>query len=376
MIWLDIIDPKYVLFFKEFLPHLGRIDRLLITTRKSEGYDECARLIELFGLKNYADVYEIGGYGGSDKLGKLQARLKRQMGFLELFSSLGQPRLFITGASVEGVQCAYGLGIPVVHFADTPVADERVSLEKLTILSRLTLPLSRLIFRPFVVPEPCYTALGLESSQVIAYDFIDVVLWLKDIGSMKPHGALRADFCSKYGLDSSLPIVLVREEEYKAHYVKQKLGVIYECIAPLAREYNVLLMPRYGAQELEACVNALDSELRARVKIMAEKLEPRAFYPFVDVLVGGGGTMNLEACYLGLPVVSTRSLLLFHDRFLLEHNLMRHATNADEVLELVRLGLKGSFGGGRELQNTLFAPHGIDLEPILTRIEQLYSSVK
>ena len=212
MIWLDIIDPKYVMFFKSLIPQLKMYDEVIITTRKSSGYDECARLLELFNIQ----AYEIGGYGGESKLGKFESRLQRQQGFLNLFKKLDTlPRLFITGASVDGVQCAFGLGIPVVHFADTPVADSVFSTQNLTILSRLTLPLSQLVFRPFIVPEICYTVLGLSPSQVLPYDFIDVALWLQDV-SQAEH-AQKVAFMREYGLDENLPIILVREEEYEAH---------------------------------------------------------------------------------------------------------------------------------------------------------------
>ncbi|TLD90948.1 DUF354 domain-containing protein [Helicobacter sp. MIT 03-1614] len=364
MIWLDIIDPKYVLFFKSLIPQLEALDSVIVTTRKSKDYDECARLLELFNIESYA----IGGYGGVSKLGKFEARLNRQKGFLKLFNKLGEiPSIFITGASVDGVQCAFGLGIPVVHFADTPVAGEHFCLKDLTILSRLTLPLSTLVFHPFVVPQICYTSLGLQPSQVISYNFIDVAVWLQDVPlSFSPNCKQKADFCSHLGLYENLPIILVREEEYKAHYVKQKLPIIYQSIAHLAQsgKANILIMPRYGEQELESLFGK-----EKYVKILTQKFEPKAFYPFIDVLLGGGGTMNLEACYLGIPVISTRSLLLFHDRFLLEHKLMRHAKSVEEVMKFLDEILCSL--SPKSKRDDLFAPNGADFSTILPHIKSL-----
>ncbi|WP_295700347.1 DUF354 domain-containing protein [uncultured Helicobacter sp.] len=358
MIWLDIIDPKYVMFFKSLIPQLQSFDEVIITTRKSEGYDECARLLGLFNIQATA----IGGYGGESKLGKFESRLERQKGFLTLFEKLGKiPRLFITGASVDGVQCAFGLGIPIVHFADTPIADEVFSKEKLTLLSRLTIPLSTLVFRPFIVPEICYTSVGLLPSQVISYDFIDVVLWLQDMPSYERDSKQRGAFVREYGLDSKLPIILVREEEYKAHYVKQKLPIIYESIPLLSDMANVLIMPRYESDSLESAFSTYKN-----VKILRNKLEPKAFYPFIDVLVGGGGTMNLEACYLGIPVISTRSLLLFHDRFLLDLGLMSHAKSALEVSKLAQKWLTHT--PLPKKCDDVFAPNGADFSTILPHI--------
>lgn len=371
MIWLDIIDPKYVLFFKSLIPQLQALDSVLITTRQSEGYDECLRLLGLFGVEHYC----VGGYGGASRLGKFESRLNRQKGFLELFEKLGEvPRLLIVGASVDGVQCAYGLGIPIVHFADTPVAGQRFSLESLTILARLTLPLSSLVFRPFVVPEICYTSLGLHPHQVIAYDFIDVALWLGHVGAHCGVGSVeRGAFCQRFGLDPALPIVLVREEEYKAHYVKEQLAVIYESVRALVQSMrvNVLCMPRYGKERLESLIAQLPSEARARARVLDSVLMPEEFFPYIDVLLGGGGTMNLEACYLGIPVVSTRSLLLFHDRFVIDHGLMKHAKSADEVLMYIAQALSGA---SYTRADSLFAPNGADFSPILAQIAALLES--
>lgn len=374
MIWLDIIDPKYVLFFKPILPKLKALDSVIVTTRESKDYDECIRLLELFKIEHHC----IGGYGGASKLGKFESRLNRQKGFLELFARLNEiPKLFITGASVDGVQCAYGLGIPVVHFADTPVANEKFSLESITILSRLTLPLSHLVFHPFVVPEICYTSLGLSPAQVVEYDFIDVALWLDSIPlHYEIESPQRRAFCESLGLDSALPIILVREEEYKAHYVKHKLPIIYESFELLARRLkaNVLCMPRYGKDELESCLSQLPQDSKSRFKILHHKLEPKDFYPFVDVLLGGGGTMNLEACYLGIPVISTRSLLLFHDRFLLDNALMKHAKSATEAVEcIIEILSKPHL---YERQDSLFAKNGVDIELFISHIKALVESPK
>lgn len=326
MIWLDITDPKYVLFFKEMIPLLKTLDSLIITTRQSEGYSECLKLLEVFKIEHYP----IGGYGGSDKLGKLQARLHRQNGFLELFNALGEmPKLFITGASVEGVQTAYGLGIPVVNFADTPIAADTFSLDKITILSRLTLPLSTLIFRPFVVPQECYSALGIPAQNIIAYDFIDIALWLKDLTPA-------TDFRIALEIDTSKPTILVREEEYKAHYVKQKLPIIYQSLHTLSQlDVELVVMPRYESNHLKEEFGAISN-----IHILEQKLQPNEFYPYIDLLIGGGGTMNLESTYLGIPTISTRSLFLFHDKVLLEQGLMHHAKSVEEVLHLTHQALQ------------------------------------
>lgn len=357
MIWLDITDPKYVLFFKEIIPLLEKIDKVLITTRGNEGYSETHRLLELFQIKAHC----IGGYGGASKLGKLQARLQRQNEFVSLFERLRKtPRVFITGASVEGVQTAYGLGIPVVNFADTPIAGHTFSLQALTVLSRLTLPLSSLVFRPFVVPSECYEALGVPKENIIAYEFIDVALWLRNLKSGK-------DFREMLGLDTSKPTILVREEEYKAHYVKEKLPIIYESIHLLSSslDVNLVIMPRYESEGLIKEFGGIKN-----VYILEQKLEPNEFYPYIDLLIGGGGTMNLESCYLGIPTISTRSLFLFHDIYLLQNSLMHHAKTPQEVLSFARNALSNPC---KSTPNThLFEKQKAGFEEIVNLIQQRF----
>lgn len=360
MIWIDITDPKYALFFHAFLPKLLTLDNVLITTRKSEGYEECANILEMLKIDsakptpestaqntlesatpksessaestNHANTIQIhcvGGYGGGSLEGKLRARMQRQEAFLTLFARLNiKPRVFLTGASVEGAQCAYGLGIPVIHFSDTPLAGHRFSARDITLLSRLTLPLSSLVFHPFVIPSSVYDAFGLDMRDVYAYDFIDIALWLVD--SAPESSAPKLDSAqTKPPKSPQKPLIIAREEEYKAHYVKQKLSLWYESVHALARQdmAQILIIPRYEREYLHREFGAY-----ACVEILEEPLPPLELYARADMMLGGGGTMNLEACFLGIPTISTRSLLLFHDMFLIENGLMTHAKTLDEVL--------------------------------------------
>lgn len=357
MIWLDITDPKYVLFFRALLPYLRTLDEILITTRASSDYDECVQLLKLFRIAHHC----IGGYGGATKEGKFRARLHRQEEFLKFFGTK-LPTLLITGASADAVHFAFGVGIPIVHFSDTPIAGHTCDSHLLTKLARLTLPLSDLIFYPFVLPQKCFKLLGMGDDNIISYPFIDVALWLDDL----PKGK---DFRQTLCIPTNRPTILVREEEYKAHYVSKKLPIIYESIKLLAHnlDTNIIIMPRYGSKELEQ-----EFGKYANVWITNEKFAPEDFYPFIDVLVGGGGTMNLESCYLGIPTISTRSLLLFHDKYLLKHRLMSHAKSATQVLKLVQEALTNKTQKIR--QDALFfrTNKATALQDIITTIKQRF----
>lgn len=358
MIWIDIATPKYAVFFSTLFKALQRIDEnILVTTRKSEGYTEVQQLLD----RLHIDHYVTGNYGGKTVEEKFAARLQRQQEFVNLFKDKGLPDFFICGSSVEGIQTAFGLGIPVVHFADTPIRADTFSYDEMTILAKLTIPLSTLILKPFVVPDECYTTLGVKPERVVTYPFIDVSLWTQHMVADP-----QKDFRLRLGLDTTRPTILVREEEYKAHYVNEYCQTIYESLPLLAKSFNanLILMPRYGHVELQ-------KKYGDYVMILEEKLLPDEFYPFIDLLIGGGGTMNLEAASLGIPVISTRSLKLFHDTYLLQQGMMFWAACADDVLHLTQKLLGTKTIGLNSMVSS------VDLiEEVVQPIEQWYLQYK
>ncbi len=350
MLWIDIATPKYALFFSKMIPALKKLDaHILVTTRHSNSYDEVTKILELLQL----DHIVLGNYGGASVKEKFNARLKRQSEFVDIFEANGYPDALICGSSVEGVQTAFGLGIPVIHFADTPIKGHAFAYEDITILSRLTIPLSSLIFHPFVIPGEVYTKMGVAPENVISHGFIDVCLWMDDIEKKEEN-----DFRVRYGLDTSKPTVLIREEEYKAHYVKEQLPIIYDAVRLLSEQMdaNIVIMPRYES-------GYLTEQFSDIALILEEKLAPEAFYPFIDLLIGGGGTMNLEASYYGIPVISTRSLHLYHDRYLIENGLMYWSDDTEEVVRLAQEHI-----GEKRDNSRYFCPEKCDFAQIIDRI--------
>jgi len=353
MLWIDIATPKYALFFSKMIPELEKKGfEVLTTTRFSKGYDEVKKVLDFLKI----DFYILGEYGGQTIKEKFNARLKRQSEFVDIFEQKGYPQALICGSSVEGVQTAFGLGIPVIHFADTPIRGDKFSYEDMTILSKLTIPLSSLVFHPFVIPSNVYEKFGVSPSNIVKHNFIDICLWMDDIVKKDEN-----DFRKRYNIDIFKPTILIREEEYKAHYVKQKLPIIYDLIPLVSKQFNcnLVIMPRYESDYLK-------EKFCSYATILEEKLKPEEFYPFIDLLIGGGGTMNLEASYYGIPVISTRSLFLYHDTFLLDNHLMTHVTTKEEALTAISSDL----GKGINKENKkLFCKEKCCFENIIKKIE-------
>lgn len=357
MIWIDVGTPKYALFFSKMISLLKKRGyEIIVTTRYTPNYTEAKAILELEGIKHIS----LGDYGGETLKEKFLARLARQKELVELFDTIGMPHVLFTGAVVDSVQTAYGLGIPVVNLYDTPIIldpKNSLSLTSLTAVSMLTLPYSTLFFYPFVIPKEVFSSTGLQDEQLISYPFIDVCLWMDEIKKEEKN-----DFRLRYGIDTSKPTVMIREEEYKAHYVKEKIPVLYDLIYKLHdhMDVNIVIMPRYENAYLKR-------DFGHFATVLEEKLRPEEFYPFIDLFIGGGGTMNLEAVYYGVPTVSTRSIWLIHDRYLVDNGLMHWTNSSKEALDLCKRLI-----GTRVESKAFFCKENCGFEKILTQIEAFF----
>ncbi|MCI5967946.1 DUF354 domain-containing protein [Helicobacter sp.] len=354
MIWIDVATPKYAMFFTSMIKELQiRNHKILVTTRYAPNYTEAKEILDLHKIPHIV----LGEYGGATLLEKFEARIFRQKEILDLFRIKGVPSVLICGAVVDSVQVAYGVGIPVVNLYDTPAfgkpGDEKCP-DELTAVARLTLPFSKLFFYPFILPKDLMLRFALDENQIESYPFIDVALW---INGLKKNA--KNDFRVRYGMDISKPTILIREEEYKAHYVTQKIPTIYEVIPLLKAEFdvNLVIMPRYEKERLKKDFGKI-------AVVLEEKLKPEEFYPFIDLFIGGGGTMNLEAVCYGIPTISTRSIWLIHDQYLIKNQLMFWTQDCAEILKIAKEML------GKKVESKSYFMRGeCNFNRIIARIE-------
>ncbi|WP_278824284.1 DUF354 domain-containing protein [Helicobacter pullorum] len=325
-IWIDVATPKYALFFSLMTKELKRRGyEVLVTTRYAPNYTEAKEILELHKIPHIV----LGEYGGATLLEKFEARIFRQKEILDLFKVRGFPKVLICGAVVDSVQVAYGIGIPVVNIYDAPAVSEphdSYRNQELTAVARLTLPFSKIFFYPFIFPKELMLRFALDDNQIQSYPFIDVALWINKIQKDSKN-----DFRIRYGLDIKKPTILIREEEYKAHYVKDKIPTIYEVIPLLKEEMeaNLVIMPRYEKERLKRDFGGIAT-------ILEEKLKPEEFYPFIDLFIGGGGTMNLEAVCYGIPTISTRSIWMLYDYYLVQNGLMFWTQDCKDILKIAK----------------------------------------
>ena len=322
-IWFDLVTPKSVLFFYPIIKELQKSNNIIITAREGDSYKEVVELLKLYKL----DFINRGSFGGGNLKDKLQASIHRQKELMEFITQFEVTKL-VCLSSVDAVRVAFGLGIPVYNFYDIPLSDYKTNFKKALPQARLTIPLSTKMFKPFVVPDEVILRFGLEKEQIIEYSFIDPMIWLKDFEFDIKY---IQNFYQKYNINRDKFTIVIREEEYKASYVNKKYPFLYEVLPIIYKKYNanIIIIPRYES-------NYLKKEFPFAY-VIEEKIILQHLLKDVDLFIGGGGTINTEACFLGTPTISTRSFISHYDKWQIDNNLMVWTNNKDELLNYVEL---------------------------------------
>jgi len=308
------------MFFRPFINKIKDRGRtVLVTAREGEGYKEVVDLLNLYRI----EFVNRGFFGGANLGDKLKASIHRQLALMEYIEKCNITKL-VCLCSVDANRVAFGLGIPIINFYDIPLSDHTSDFRKALPQARLTLPLSTKAFRPYMVPQNIFERFSLEPDQIFSYNFLDVVAWLHDF---KPDIKFFNDFLISRGLDVRKKTVVVREEEFKASYVAKKYPMLYDGLKLIKdkMDVNIILIPRYEAEALKLLV--------PYATVLEEKMVIQHLLAYADLFIGGGGTLNSEACYFGTPVISTRSFISHYDKLLIDSGLMEKADTAEELLE-------------------------------------------
>ncbi|NPA55865.1 MAG: DUF354 domain-containing protein [Epsilonproteobacteria bacterium] len=322
-IWFDLVTPKSVLFFKPMIDKLKELNyNILVTAREGSGYSEVVELLKLYKI----DFINRGVFGGGDLRDKLEASIHRQKELMELVSEYNIVKL-ICLSSVDAVRVAFGLGLPVCNFYDIPLSDYKTNFKKALPQARLTIPLATKMFKPFVVPDEVILRFGLEKEQIFEYNFIDPLIWLKDF---KYDETYVKNIYKRYNIDRSKFTILIREEEYKASYVDKKYPFLYEALPEIYQKFdaNIIIIPRYESDYLK--------KEFPFAYVLEEKIILQHLLKDVDLFIGGGGTINTEACFLGTPTISTRSFISHYDKWQIDNDLMVWTNNKDELMQYVQ----------------------------------------
>ena len=271
-VWLDTVTPKISIAIYTLLPLLH-----------AEGYSTLVTAKNATQTTDMLDVlkvpyHRVGSYGTTLNE-KLAVEQKRTLEFIDLFDKVGYPRVLWTHGDVSAIRTAFGLNIPIVYANDTLFAYH---------VAKLAVPLVDWLVAPVSFGKS-WSKFGIPKSRIILYDGLEEAAWLKDKIFEQP------SFLEE--LANKKPVVLFRDAEYQASYCKDVKVDSHRLLNELASVATVVCLPRYKKEEekLEGIEN---------VWIPPKPVLTAQLVPYIDLMVGSGGTACRETALMGIPTIS------------------------------------------------------------------------
>ena len=300
------------MFFSKLCDELEkRGHQVFKTTRK---YRE---VLQLLGLKGMQATI-VGEHGGKELISKLRASAKRTVELASVLEDL-KPDVALSFSSPEMARVSYGLKVPHTCINDSPHAEA---------VARLTVPLSKKLLTPKIIPKRAWTKYGISPEDIVQYNALDPWVWLKDF---EPDRRI----LQKLGLDESKPTLTIRTEETFAAYLlgkTQKETSVTRLIDRLLEALEppqIVAMPRYDEQK-----KALREVFGDKIAICRSTVDGPSLLYYTSVFVGAGGTMTTEAALLGVPTFSCypdEPFLIL--KYLMEKNLVTHETDTEKLVK-------------------------------------------
>jgi len=314
-IWIDILTPKQLLFFIKVSKKLESSGfKVFLTTRK---YQEVCELIKLKGL----EVPIIGKHGGYCLRDKLIASTERILLLTRHVEKIN-PDIALSFSSPEATRVAFGLNIPHICVNDSPHSEA---------VARLTVPLSKLLFAPKIIPKKVWERFGIPRKSIIQYKALDPVTWIKDF---QPN----PEILRKLNLNLKQPIVTIRPTEAYASYIRKKISdicpvtmkITQELLKLLKNKVQIVVIPRYQEQR-----EVLKKKFSENVVIPEHAIDTVSLLHYSSLFIGAGGTMNTEAALLGKPVISCfPGKTTFVERYLVNLKLIYRVKNPETTVKL------------------------------------------
>ena len=308
-VWLDSVTPKDSLLTYSLLPLLRKKGYETLVTAKKQ--TQTTEILELLNVKYTC----IGEYGETLKE-KLAAEQKRTLQFIDLFDKIGLPKVLWTHGDVSAIRTAFGLQIPIVYANDTPHAVH---------VAKLVCPLVDWLVAPVSFGKT-WSKFGIAKSKIVLYDGIEEVAWLqRKLESKCPLFLEEAAKKSR--------VVLFRNAEYKASYCKNIKVDAFHLVKEISKNATVVYLPRYAEEKKK--LGNLNNVVIPQKPVLAFQL-----IPYVDAVVGSGGTICREAALMGVPTINFH----FWDavaRYLYKKGFpIKYVATTDKIINVTRKILK------------------------------------
>jgi len=272
-VWLDSVTPKDSLLIYSLLPSLKAKGYKTIVTAKKQ--TQTTEILGLLGI----DYTCVGEYGITLEE-KLRVEQKRTLQFLDIFDKIGMPKVLWTHGDVSAIRTAFGLQIPIVYSNDTIHAYH---------VARLVCPLVNWLVAPLPFGKS-WSRFGIPKSKITLYDGVEEVAWLPRKPELGQPENLKE-------LSKKNRVVLFRNAEYKASYCKDVKVDAWKLIEEISKLATVVYLPRYE-EEREELKNLRNVWVPPKTVLAFQLM------PFVDAVVGSGGTLCRESALMGVPTIN------------------------------------------------------------------------
>ncbi len=270
-VWLDTVTPKISIAINSLLPFLHAKGYKTIVTAKKQ--TQTTDMLDTL----HVPYEKIGDYGNTLKE-KLIAEARRNLAFIELFDRIGYPKVLWTHGDVSAIRTAFGLGIPIVYANDTVFAYH---------VAKLATPVVDWLIAPISFGKS-WSKFGIPKSRIVLYDGLEEIAWLRETFE-KPK------FLEE--LSKKRPLILFRDAEYSASYCRNVKIDSLELLKELTKLATVVALPRYeGDQEKFSCLD--------NVWVPPKPVLTAQLIPYLDVMVGSGGTACRETALMGIPTIN------------------------------------------------------------------------
>jgi predicted glycosyltransferase len=271
-VWLDTVTPKISIAIHVLLPILHAQGYTTLVTAKN-----ATQTIDMLDILK-VPYHKIGEYGETLKE-KLAVEAQRNLAFIDLFDKVGYPKVLWTHGDVSAIRTAFGLNIPIVYANDTVFA---------THVAKLATPLVDWLIAPISFGKS-WSKFGIPKSRIILYDGLEEIAWLKGTEFEEPA------FLKE--LSERRPVILFRDAEYSASYCKDVKVYSQRLLKELAKIATVICLPRY--EEEKEKLKGIDN-----VWIPPKPVLTAQLIPYVDLMVGSGGTACRETALMGVPTIN------------------------------------------------------------------------
>lgn len=318
-IWFDVLTPKQTLFCNMIAQGLvAEGYEIAYTTRQ---YPEVQGTLARLGL----EAAVVGRHGGGNRFEKLLASAERVVELARHVKKMKADVAFAF-ASPESARVAFGLGIPYFTANDSPHS---------YFVAKLTIPFAEVLFTPWFMKQ-AWQKLDVPTRKIIPYRGLDPVAWLQDFAPNKT-------VLDSLGIDYETDYVIIRPEEVQASYLSGRVDeqnpVTIPVIERILAEFpnlQIIVLCRYTDQRAD-----MRRRFGNQIIVPEKVVDAPSLISMSTLLVGAGGTMNQEACLLGIPVISCYpGNQLEVERFLIKEKLLYRIKDpikaADKTEEILK----------------------------------------